>query len=74
MRRKRPNGRVEEFGNPRDVVTLLHEINTKERGGRVKSRLEWARKIHSYVGYSFTRLSKTHKVCKGVDTLKKGGS
>lgn len=45
VRRKRPNGEVEEFSNPREVLKLLHKINAKERGGRVKSRLEWAREI-----------------------------
>ena len=45
VRRKRPNGEVEEFSNPREVLKLLHKINAKERGGRVKSRLEWTREI-----------------------------
>ena len=45
VRRKRSSGEVEEFSNPREVLKLLHKINAKERGGRVKSRLEWAREI-----------------------------
>ncbi len=45
VRRRRPSGEVEEFSKPREVVMLLHKINTKERSDRVKSRLEWAREI-----------------------------
>ena len=45
VQRRRPNGEVEEFSNPREVLTLLHKINAKERRGRAKSRLEWAREI-----------------------------
>lgn len=45
VRRKRFDGEVEEFSNPREVLMVLHKINAKERRGRVTSRLEWAREI-----------------------------
>ncbi len=37
VRRKRPNGKVEEFSTPRDVLMLLHKINSKKRIDRIKS-------------------------------------
>ena len=43
--RKRPDGKVEKFSTPREVLTLLHEINTGKRRARVNSRQEWAREI-----------------------------
>ena len=45
VKRKRVDGEVEEFGNPREALMLLHKIDTRERRGRVISRLEWAREI-----------------------------
>jgi ferredoxin len=45
VKRKRVDGEVEEFSNPREALMLLHKINAKERRGRVISRLEWAREI-----------------------------
>ena len=37
VRRKRPNSKVEEFSTPRDVLSLLHNINSKKRCDRLKS-------------------------------------
>jgi ferredoxin len=37
VRRKRPNSKVEEFSTPRDVLSLLHKINSKKRCDRLKS-------------------------------------
>ena len=37
IRRKRPNGEVEEFSTPRDVFMLLHKINSEKRSDRIKS-------------------------------------
>ena len=37
VRRKRPNGEVEEFSTPRDVLMLLHKINSEKRSDRIKS-------------------------------------
>ncbi len=37
VRRKRPNSKVEEFSTPRDVLRLLHNINSKKRCDRLKS-------------------------------------
>ncbi len=37
LRRKRPNGKVEEFSTPRNVLRLLRNINSKKRCDRVKS-------------------------------------
>jgi NAD-dependent dihydropyrimidine dehydrogenase PreA subunit len=37
VRRKRPNGEMEEFSTPRDVLMLLHKINSKKRSDRIKS-------------------------------------
>jgi len=37
IRRKRPNGEVEEFSTPRDVLMLLHKINSEKRSDRIKS-------------------------------------
>lgn len=36
--RKRPNGGIEKFSNPREVLTLLHNINSGKRVKRLKSR------------------------------------
>jgi hypothetical protein len=44
-KRKRVDGEVEEFSNPREALMLLHKIDAKERRSRVISRLEWAREI-----------------------------
>ena len=35
--RKRPNGKVEKFSTPRDVLTLLHKIGSGKRSERLKS-------------------------------------
>jgi len=43
--RKRADGEVEEFSNPKDVLTLMQKIMSRKRRERVKSRLEWVRKI-----------------------------
>ena len=40
--RKRPNGTVEKFSTPRDVLTLLRNINSGKRGERLKSRFPTA--------------------------------
>jgi len=37
VRRKRSKGEVEEFGTPRDVLRLLHNINSGKRCDRLKS-------------------------------------
>lgn len=37
VRRKRPNGKIERFSTPRDVVTLLRNIGTGKRSERLKS-------------------------------------
>jgi ferredoxin len=37
LRRKRPNGKVEEFSTPRNVLRLLHKINSKKRCDRLRS-------------------------------------
>ena len=37
VRRKRPNREVEEFSTPRDVLMLLHKINSEKRSDRIKS-------------------------------------
>ena len=37
VRRKRPNGKVEKFSTPRDVLMLLHDINSRKRADRLKS-------------------------------------
>jgi len=37
VRRKRPNSKVEEFSTPRDVLSLLHNINSRKRCDRLKS-------------------------------------
>ena len=34
--RKRPNGKIEKFSTPRDVLILLHEINSGKRSERLK--------------------------------------
>jgi len=36
--RKRPNGKIERFSTPRDVLTLLHYIDSRKRSDRVRSR------------------------------------
>jgi len=36
--RKRPNGKTERFSTPRDVLTLLHYIDSRKRSDRVRSR------------------------------------
>jgi len=36
--RERPNGEVERFGKPADVLNLLHGINSQNRTKMVKSR------------------------------------
>jgi len=41
--RKRPEGRVEEFSNPKNVLTLMQKIMSGKRRERVESRLEWVR-------------------------------
>jgi len=38
VHRKRPNGKVEKFSTPRDVLTLLNNINSGKRCDRLKSR------------------------------------
>jgi len=40
VKRKRVDGEVEEFSNPREALMLLHEINVKEKRSGVISRLE----------------------------------
>ena len=45
VKRKRPNGNVEEFSNPREALMLLHEINARRKRSRVQSRMEWGREI-----------------------------
>ena len=37
VRRKRPNGKVEKFSTPRDVLILLHKINSEKRCDRIRS-------------------------------------
>jgi NAD-dependent dihydropyrimidine dehydrogenase PreA subunit len=37
VRRKRSNGEVEKFSTSRDVLRLLHDINSRKRCARVKS-------------------------------------
>ncbi|MFQ5999524.1 MAG: 4Fe-4S binding protein [Candidatus Bathyarchaeia archaeon] len=34
--RKRPNGKIEKFSTPRDVLMLLHEINSGKRFDRLR--------------------------------------
>jgi len=36
--RERPNGEMERFGKPADVLNLLHNINSRNRTKMVKSR------------------------------------
>lgn len=43
--RKRSDGEVEEFSNIRDIYVLMNKIIGKKRRDRVRSRLEWIRKI-----------------------------
>jgi len=43
--RKRPSGEVEEFSNPRQVLTLTNRIASRERMERVKSRGGWLRRV-----------------------------
>ncbi len=50
VKRKRPNGEMEEFSNPREALTLLHRINTRKRKERVERRMEWGREIPSLRG------------------------
>jgi len=38
VRRKRSNGKVEKFSTPKDVLTLLHNINSGKRLDRLRSR------------------------------------
>jgi len=38
VRRKRSNGEVEKFSTPRDVLTLLNNINSGKRRDRLRSR------------------------------------
>ena len=40
--RKRPNGKIERFSTPRDVLTLLRNINSGKRSERLKSRFPTA--------------------------------
>jgi len=40
--RKRPNGEIEKFSTPRDVLTLLSNINSRKRFDRLKSRFPTA--------------------------------
>jgi len=42
VRRKRPNGEVENFSTPRDVLRLLHNINSRKRCDRLRSRFPTA--------------------------------
>ena len=37
IRRKRPNGKIENFSTPRDVLRLLHDINSRKRCDRLRS-------------------------------------
>ncbi|MDH5623149.1 MAG: hypothetical protein OEY39_01595, partial [Candidatus Bathyarchaeota archaeon] len=37
VRRKRPNGKIENFSTPRDVLRLLHDINSRKRCDRLRS-------------------------------------
>ena len=37
VRRKRPNGKKENFSTPRDVLRLLHDINSRKRCDRLRS-------------------------------------
>ena len=34
--RKRPNGKIEKFSIPRDVLRLLHDINSEKRSERLR--------------------------------------
>jgi len=40
--RKRPNGKIEKFSTPREVLTLLRDINSLKRSDRLKSRFPTA--------------------------------
>jgi len=40
--RKRPNGTVEKFNTPKDVLTLLGNINSRKKFDRLKSRFPTA--------------------------------
>lgn len=40
--RKRPNGEIEKFGTPRDVLMLLGDISCRKRKSRVESRFPTA--------------------------------
>ncbi|MGQ9459947.1 MAG: 4Fe-4S binding protein [Candidatus Bathyarchaeaceae archaeon] len=40
--RKRPNGKIEKFSTPRDVLTLLNNTGSGKRSERVKSRFPTA--------------------------------
>ena len=35
--RKRPNGKIEKFSTPREVLTLLRDINSRKRSDRLRS-------------------------------------
>jgi Fe-S-cluster-containing hydrogenase component 2 len=35
--RKRPNGKVEKFSTPQEVLTLLRDINSRKRSDRLKA-------------------------------------
>ena len=37
VRRRRPNGKTENFGTPRNVSRLLHDINSRKRCDRLRS-------------------------------------
>jgi len=49
VRRKRSHGEVEKFSTPRDVLRLLHNINSKKRCDRLRSRFPTAEDYLEYL-------------------------
>lgn len=45
VKRKRLNGKVEEFSSPREALMLLQKINSSRKRSRAQSRMEWEREI-----------------------------
>ncbi len=65
IRRKRSNEEIEEFSTPRDVLILLHKIDSEKKIERIKAILRWNRKIffpsRAHLLTSLAKLRKHHK-------------
>ena len=51
VRRKRTNGAIERFSNPREVQTLLCNINLIKRADRVRTRVNADKELFPLQGY-----------------------